>query len=199
MIPGIRRFHAPGCVVLCFFAACPSSASAVVEDPAKPTTLDASMSISVQSPAFKANAAIPKRFTGDAEDVSPPLTWTGVPSTAKELALICDDPDVPSPQPWVHWVIYKISASAAGLPEHVAGVEAHPVPAGASLGKNSWGTIGYRGPAPPKGHGTHHYHFRLYALDTQLHLEAGSTKEQLLAAMKGHIVAQGELIGTYQR
>jgi len=157
------------------------------------------MSIKIESPVFQAGQPIPKRFTGDGEDVSPQLLWSGVPLSAKELALICDDPDAPTPKPWVHWVIYKIPPNTPGLPE---GVEAAPdpeLPADANQGKNSWNTIGYRGPAPPKGHGVHHYHFRLYALDAKLDVQPGLTKEQLLAAMKGHIVAEGELVGTYQR
>ncbi|MBI4719111.1 MAG: YbhB/YbcL family Raf kinase inhibitor-like protein [Planctomycetes bacterium] len=157
------------------------------------------MAIAVSSPAFAANGVVPKQHTGDGDDVSPRLTWTGVPANAKELALICDDPDAPTPQPWVHWVIYKIPAGATGLPEAVAKTAAPNAPAGALQGKNSWGSLGYRGPAPPRGHGVHHYHFRVYALDTALDVKSGLDKDQLLAAMKGHIVAQGELVGTYQR
>jgi Raf kinase inhibitor-like YbhB/YbcL family protein len=155
--------------------------------------------ITVRSKAFEPGKAIPRRHTGDGEDVSPPLTWSGVPAAAKELALIMDDPDAPRAKPWVHWVIYKVPADAAGLPEAVA-KEAQPAdPAGAMQGKNTWGKIGYGGPAPPKGHGAHHYHFKLYALDAALAVKPGLDKEALLAAMSGHVVAQGELIGTYQR
>jgi Raf kinase inhibitor-like YbhB/YbcL family protein len=157
------------------------------------------MSLTIQSPAFANNAVIPKRFTGDGEDVSPQLTWSGVPANAKELALIMDDPDAPTPEPWVHWVIYKIPVSPTGLPENVAKTAKLTTPAGALQGKNSWGKESYGGPAPPRGHGTHHYHFKLYALDAALNVSSGLTKAQLLSAMKGHIVAQGELVGTYQR
>jgi len=156
------------------------------------------MTLAVTSPAFKNNAAIGKRHTGDGEDLSPALAWTGVPSAAKELALICDDPDAPTPEPWVHWVIYKIPVGATGLREHVETVDAPPDPKGALQGKNSWGHNGYRGPAPPPGK-LHHYRFKLYALDTVLSVEVGLTKSKLLAAMDGHIIATGELTGTYQR
>ncbi len=157
------------------------------------------MALSIRSTAFDHNAPIPKKYTGDGQDVSPPLSWSGVPEGAKELALIMDDPDAPTPEPWVHWVIYKIPAGATGLPENVAKTEAPPQPAGAQQGKNSWPNTGYGGPAPPRGHGVHHYHFKLYVLDDPITVAAAPTKTQLLAAMQGHILAQGELIGTYER
>lgn len=157
------------------------------------------MNLTIESPAFVSDAVIPERFTGDGEDVSPQLSWSGVPGSAKELALIVDDPDAPVAEPWVHWVIYKIPASATGLPENVAKTATPAAPAGVLQGKNSWNNIGYGGPAPPRGHGVHHYHFKLYALDTALEVSSGLTKSQLLSAMEGHILAQGELVGTYQR
>ena len=153
----------------------------------------------IQSPAFAGKERIPTRFTGDGEDISPKLTWSGVPEGAKELALICDDPDAPTSEPWVHWVIYKIPAVASGLAEHIPTANTLSQPAGAIQGKNSWGGIGYRGPAPPPGHGVHHYHFKLYALDAPLDVSAGLDKDAVLAAMQGHVLAQGELIGTYER
>ena len=158
------------------------------------------MSIVLQSPAFKQNHLIPKKHTGDGEDVSPPLGWSGIPGAANELALVVDDPDAPTPEPWVHWLLYKIPPSTSNLPEHVLPAQRVAAPAGALQGTNSWPKgIGYRGPAPPKGHGLHHYHFRLYALDAPLELAPGVDKATLLAAMKGHILGEGELIGTYQR
>jgi len=157
------------------------------------------MSIKMESTAFAAGAAIPRKYTGDGQDVSPPLKWSGLPDGVKELALICDDPDAPTPQPWVHWVIYGIPPTATGLPENVSKTaEPREVP-GARHGRNSWGKTGYGGPAPPKGHGTHHYHFKLYALDAPLKAAAGLDKDALLKAMKGRVLAQGELLGTYQR
>jgi Raf kinase inhibitor-like YbhB/YbcL family protein len=160
---------------------------------------DIPMTIKVESPAFVSNAKIPTKFTGDGEDVSPGLTWSNLPAGAKELALICDDPDAPTSEPWVHWVIYRIAADAKGLPENVAKTASPAEPKGALQGKNSWSKIGYGGPAPPKGHGLHHYLFKLYALDAPLNVSSGLTKKDMLAAMKGHILAQGELVGTYQR
>lgn len=157
------------------------------------------MNLTIESPAFANDTTIPKRFTGDGEDVSPELTWSGVPAGAKALALICDDPDAPTPQPWVHWLIYNIPASTTGLPENISKAATLSVPEGAQQGKNSWGRIGYGGPAPPPGHGVHHYHFKLYALDTPLGVEPGLTKAELLSAMEGHILTQGELVGLYQR
>ncbi|MFW6066469.1 MAG: YbhB/YbcL family Raf kinase inhibitor-like protein [Planctomycetota bacterium] len=156
------------------------------------------MSMKLTSTAFDNGQTIPGRYTGDGEDLSPPLSFSGVPEQAKELALIADDPDAP-PHTWVHWVIYKIPPTVDGLDE---GVEATPQPsspAGALQGKNDFGNIGYGGPMPPKGHGPHHYHFKLYALDSELDLDAGATKQELLDTMEGHIVAEGELVGLYQR
>lgn len=157
------------------------------------------MKITITSPAFKHNEPIPRKYTGEDRDVSPALSWSGIPAEAKELALIVDDPDAPRPEPWVHWVIYKLPPGLSGLPEGVATSAALSEPTGALQGENSWGRSGYGGPMPPPGHGVHHYHFRLYALDTDLDVKAGLDKDALLAKMQGHILAEGELIGTYQR
>ncbi len=158
-----------------------------------------SKSIEVTSSAFVADAVIPVAHTGDGKDVSPALMWSGVPEGTKELALIVDDPDAPTPQPWVHWVMYKIPPSETGLPKGIATSPKLENPKDALQGKNSWGTIGYRGPAPPPGHGVHHYHFKLYALDTELSAEAGLDKQALLKLIEGHVLAEGELTGTYSR
>ncbi len=160
----------------------------------------AKMTITITSEAFQSGAAIPKRFTSDGEDRSPPLAWSGVPGGAKELALICDDPDAPAKEPWVHWVLYKIPAGTKSLPEGAPRKDHPAATAGALDGINSWENenTGYRGPAPPPGK-LHHYHFHLYALDAPLDLKPGLDKNGLLAAVKGHILAEGELIGTYQR
>ena len=161
-------------------------------DPAPPLWYFFDMAIEVSSPAFEAGAAIPKKYTGEGQDVSPTLIWTGLPEGTKEIALICDDPDAPTPNPWVHWVVYKIPADVTGFREG-------STQGGALEGKNDFGTPGYGGPMPPRGHGVHHYHFKVYALDTELEAEAGLTKDQLLEAMEGHILAEGELVGTYER
>lgn len=155
--------------------------------------------LEIQSGAFAASQPIPRKFTADGANVSPPLQWTGTPQGTTELALIVDDPDAPRPEPWVHWVLYRIPAVTTSLPEGVAPSERVSEPPGALQGRNSWKKTGYGGPEPPKGHGVHHYHFKLYALDAAINLKPGATKEELLKAMKGHIVAEGELIGTYER
>lgn len=162
-------------------------------------TGDVAMSLTIESTAFKNNERVPARFSGDGDDVSPQLSWSGVPDGTAELALIMDDPDAPTAEPWVHWVIYKIPADTTALRENVAKTETLSSPSGAMQGKNSWGKIGYGGPAPPRGHGVHHYHFKVYALDQTLSVSRGLTKNQLLSAMKGHILAEAELVGTYQR
>jgi Raf kinase inhibitor-like YbhB/YbcL family protein len=157
------------------------------------------MKLTIQSTAFSHGQTVPRRHTGDGEDLSPALTWSDVPPGTKELALIVDDPDAPTPEPWVHWVLYKIPADVRGLPEAVPSRAQKLTQPAALQGRNSWNTIGYRGPAPPKGHGLHHYRFRLYALDAALPVESGLDKRGLLKAMSGHILAEGELVGTYQR
>ena len=159
-------------------------------------------SISLTGTAFQDGQPIPKKYSGDGQDVSPPLAWTGAPAATKQFALICDDPDAPTEEPWVHWVLYGIPADVHSLPEGVKTTARLSEPKGALQGKNSWPsgqTIGYRGPAPPKGHGVHHYHFKLYALDAALSLKAELTKNQLLKAMEGHVLATGEFVGTYER
>jgi Raf kinase inhibitor-like YbhB/YbcL family protein len=156
--------------------------------------------IKLVSPAFEAEAAIPKKYTGEGDDVSPPLEWSGLPEGTRELALICDDPDAPSPQPWVHWVLYKIPADSKGLPEGVETTARPKDPAGALNGRNSWPAgenLGYRGPMPPKGR--HRYYFKLYALDEALEVEPGLTKSKLLEKLSGHVLGEGQLMGTYER
>jgi Raf kinase inhibitor-like YbhB/YbcL family protein len=129
------------------------------------------VTIEVSSPAFEAGATIPKKHTGEGQDVSPPLQWSKLPQGTKEIAIISDDPDAPTHKPFVHWVIYKIPADRKGLPEG-GGTE------GALLeGTNDFGMTGYDGCMPPRGHGVHHYHFKVYALDTELDAPAGLSKD----------------------
>ena len=157
------------------------------------------MSLSIRSAAFAEGHAIPRQHTGDGKDLSPPVSWSTLPRLTRELALIMDDPDAPRDEPWVHWVIYKIPATAPGLTEGIPPVARPDPPAGAVQGKNTWGALGYRGPAPPKGHGVHHYHFKLYALDQALDLPPGLEKHDLMNAKSGHLLGYVELVGTYQR
>ena len=149
------------------------------------------MAVQVSSPAFEAGGAIPRKYTGEGEDVSPPLEWSGLPEGTREVVLICDDRDAPMPEPFVHWIVYNIPANSIGFPE--GSTER------ALEGRNSFGRMGYGGPMPPEGHGTHHYYFKIYALGAQLDATPGVTKDQLLAAMEGHVLDEGELVGTYER
>lgn len=154
------------------------------------------MAIQITSDAFTPDGPIPKRHSGEGKDLSPPLRWSGLPEGTKQLVLIADDPDAPTPQPWVHWLLYNLPPETDHLPE---GVKPKHSPSGAAQGVNSGGDIGYMGPMPPPGHGTHHYHFKIYALDEELNLEPGLDKNTLLGRMEGHVLDQGELVGTYER
>jgi hypothetical protein len=158
------------------------------------TTGGKTMSITVTSPAFEPGGMIPAKHTCDGANVSPPLAWTGVPTGAKSIALICDDPDAPRGT-WVHWVLYDLAPDSGGLPANAAPDK--PPPGGAKQGTNDFRRTGYGGPCPPSG--THRYFFKVYALDTMLSLAAGATKPDLLKAMEGHVLAQGELMGKCRR
>jgi len=147
------------------------------------------MTIILTSAAFREGADIPRKYTCDGEDLSPPLSWSGIPQDALSLALIADDPDAPVGT-WVHWVLYDIPPDREGLSAGVQGV--------GTEGVNDFRRFGYGGPCPPKGK-PHRYFFKLYALDIELKLPAGATKEQVEQAMQGHILAQGQLMGKYSR
>ena len=153
------------------------------------------MSLTITSAAFSEGGAIPKKYTCDAEDASPPLAWQGVPANSKSLALIAEDPDAPAGT-WVHWVILDMPATLADLPEGVA--KQATVEGVGVQGNNDFRRVGYGGPCPPRGK-PHRYFFKLYALDIVLNLKAGATKADLEKAMRGHILAQGQLVGTYGR
>lgn len=153
-----------------------------------------SMSIPLTSTAFEEGGMIPKKYTCDGKDISPPLTWGTVPEGAKSLALIADDPDAPRGT-WVHWVMYNIPPSLQGLPEAVPAEKT--LADGARQGTNDFRKIGYGGPCPPGG--THRYFFKLYALDQEMAVDPGMTKDQLLKAMQGHILAEAQLMGNYKR
>jgi hypothetical protein len=155
---------------------------------------DAVMKITVTSSAFSEAGMIPIKYTGDGDEVSPPISWSGIPVQAKSIALISDDPDAPMGT-WVHWVIYNIPPEASGLAENVPAVM--KLDNGSLQGINSSKKIGYDSPYPPSG--THRYFFKVYALDTKLSIAPGATKEDLEEAMKSHILAQGQLMGRYSR
>jgi Raf kinase inhibitor-like YbhB/YbcL family protein len=187
--------------------AAPSASDAPLAEPASASQVADAAKIELASSAFEPGKPIPAKYTADGEDVSPPLSWSGVPQGTKELALICDDPDAPSPakparEPWVHWVLYKIPPDTKALPEGISKTARLKEPPGALQGKNSWPrgqNIGYRGPAPPPKSGRHRYVFKLFALDAPLDLGPEADKKALLKAMSGHVLGRGELIGTYQR
>lgn len=152
------------------------------------------MAIKLTSKAFTEGGVIPSRYTCDGEDVSPPLAWSGVPEGTRSLALICDDPDAPMGT-WVHWVLFNLPADSDSLPEGVPPWKT--LSDGTRQGTNDFRRPGYGGPCPPGG--THRYYFKLYALDAMLEAESGITKAQLLQAMAGHVLAEGRLMGRYQR
>jgi hypothetical protein len=159
---------------------------------------ESGMSFTLTSPAFPHNGEIPRRFTCEGEDVSPPLAWSGTPEGTRSLALIVDDPDAPDPNApqmtWVHWVLYNLLSSARELAEAVASEE---LPVGAEDGQNDWKNPGYGGPCPPIGR--HRYFHKLYALDLVLPDLGAPTKSELEKNMEGHVLGQAELVGTYEK
>jgi len=143
----------------------------------------------IKSKAFTNNGSIPEKYTCDGDDMSPPLSWTGVPVGTKSIVIIVDDPDADE-KTWVHWVIYDLSPSVNSLQENALNING-------KQGITDFGKTGYNGPCPPSG--THRYFFKIYALDVLLNLPSGKTKQYIEEAMKGHILAQSELVGTYKR
>lgn len=147
--------------------------------------------LKIHSPVFGTNEFIPQRYTCDGENISPPLEWSGLPQRTQQLAIICHDPDAPLPLGFTHWLIYGIEPTINQIAQ-----------AGGSQftqGLNSANQPGYTGPAPPKGHGLHHYYFWLYALDTKLELKANLKREQLLKEIADHVIEQARLVGVYER
>ena len=179
---------------LLVFLACSSRPQPAAPPPAPNGDAQQKTEMKVTSSAFKEKEAIPREYTCDGIGISPPLEWTGVPKLAKTIALIADDPDAP-PGTFVHWVLYNLPAANIGLVENLPPAE--EMKAGGFQGKNDFGKIGYGGPCPPSG--THRYFFKVYALDSELPLKASATKAEVERAMQGHVVAQGQLMGTYSR
>jgi Raf kinase inhibitor-like YbhB/YbcL family protein len=153
------------------------------------------MNIRLTSPAFKHGEPIPQQYTGDGRNISPPLEWPLPPGGAKSLALVCDDPDAPRGT-FTHWLIFNLPADCGGLSEGVPA--GGSLPSGAMQGKNDFGKLGYGGPAPPPGK-PHRYFFKLFALDCPTDLKPGASKDQVIAAIQAHTVAEGQLMGTYGR
>jgi Raf kinase inhibitor-like YbhB/YbcL family protein len=169
-------------------------------EPASTPTSETTMTdktLSVTSSAFAANGEIPSEYTCEGDDVSPPLSWSGAPEGTKSFALVVDDPDAPDPakpqRVWVHWVVYDLPPTATELPRSAA----EALPSGARHGNNDWAKPTWGGPCPPIGR--HRYFHKIYALDTMLGDLGSPTKADLERAMKGHVLAQGELVGTYQK
>lgn len=169
----------------------PSPASATASPQVAPQN---SSTMKLSSSAFKEGEAIPRGYTCDGANVSPPLEWSDVPKNAKTLSLIADDPDAPAGT-WVHWVFYNLPAENIGLVENVPLTD--NLKAGGFQGKNDFQKTGYGGPCPPSS--THRYFFKLYAIDSDLPLKAGATRADLEKAMNGHVVGQAQLMGTYRR
>lgn len=162
----------------------------------KPQKKEEVMELKITSTAFSAGEDIPSKYTCDGDNISPPLSWENIPEAAKSLALIVEDPDAPGGV-FTHWVLYDLPANIQNLPEAVPTDERLSDFGGAKQGITDFGKTGYGGPCPPSG--KHRYYFRLYAIDKTLGLPAGAKKQEVLDAMKGHILAQGELMGTYAR
>lgn len=162
-----------------------------------PTEMEVTEGLTITSSAFEEGGTIPQKYTADGEDVSPPLSFTGVPEGAAELALICHDPDAPREGGWTHWVVYGMAPDTAGLPEAVPAEERVEDP-GLVQGVNSGEKVGYQGPSPPAGP-AHRYQFTLYALSEKLSLDPGATKAELEAAMEGKVIGEAMLTGMYGR
>lgn len=153
--------------------------------------------ITVTSPSIAPGRAIPLVHADYGEKISPALQWRGVPAGAKTLVLLMEDPDAREPKPFVHWILFNVPATVTDLREALPPTPRLPELGGALQGRNSRGAIGYFGPRPPKGDPPHHYHFQLFALDATLALDPAATRAQVLEAIKGHVVAEGALIGTF--
>jgi len=171
------------------------AATLAAQQPNPPKGGTSAMAFTLASPAFASGTAIPKQFTCQGTDISPALAWSDHPAKAASFALIMDDPDAPAGT-WVHWVLWNIPANAHLLPENER--KSGRLDSGAMQGRNDFGKTGYNGPCPPPGH-THRYYFRLYALDVKLTLPPGASRQELDAAMKGHILGQAEQMGTFRR
>ena len=190
----MRRSAAISILSLSLLIACSSQPESIEPKTATPAAQTDKPDMKLISSAFKEGEPIPRQYTCDGVNVSPPLEWSGTPKTAKTIAIIADDPDAPSGT-WVHWVFYNLPADNIGLVENLPPTE--NLKAGGFQGKTDFGKVGYGGPCPPSG--THRYFFKVYAVDSELALKAGATKDELMKAMEGHIVGQAQLTGTYRR
>jgi Raf kinase inhibitor-like YbhB/YbcL family protein len=187
-------------VLTLLFIGCAGQPLPTVQPPSANQPKEDTGGITLTSTAFKEGQPIPSTYTCDGVNVSPPLEWSGIPKSAKTIAVIAEDPDTPNGT-WVHWVLFNLPAENIGLVENLPATES--LKAGGFQGTNDFGKIGYGGPCPPSG--THRYFFKIYALDAELSLKGGTTtkdgatKQDLEKAMTGHIVSQAQLMGTYKR
>ena len=187
----ISAFTIFASLILCGCASSPKSLPTATP-PAQ--SADNKTGFKLTSVAFQEGQPIPRPYSCDGVNISPPLEWSGVPKTAKTVAIIADDPDAPAGT-WTHWVLYNLPADNIGLVENVPATE--NLKAGGFQGKNDFAKVGYGGPCPPSG--THRYFFRIYAADGELSLKAGATRTELEKALEGHVVGQAQLMGTYHR
>ncbi len=174
------------CLVVVLLASC---------EPREQPLKEGEIVLAPSSSAFQEGGKIPAKYTCEGQDVSPALTWGEPPAGTQSFALIVDDPDAPAGV-WTHWVLFNLPADSRQLPEAIP--SQNQLSSGALQGRNDFGSIGYGGPCPPPG-GPHRYYFTLYALDQPLDLKAGASRRQVLDAIQGHILAQGQLMGTYER
>jgi len=179
---------------LMMFAVACARPTATSNPPGAQPGQSATPRVKLASSAFNEGQPIPRQYTCDGINISPPLEWSGLPKSAKTIAIIADDPDAPAGT-WVHWVIYNLPADTMGMVENLPATE--DVKGGGLQGKNDFEKLGYGGPCPPSG--THRYFFKIYALDGELSLKAGATKSEVEKASEGHIVGQAQLMGTYRR
>jgi Raf kinase inhibitor-like YbhB/YbcL family protein len=155
--------------------------------------------MTVSSPAFKQGERIPDPYGADGDNFSPALTWTNLPSHARSVVVMVEDPDAATPNPFVHWTLYNLPAGTSRLDESIPAIPQLPQLSKAKQGRNSRGTIGYTGPRPPKGDPPHHYHFQVFALDVELAVLPSAEAQAIIDAMKGHVLAWGELVGLFSR
>jgi len=161
---------------------------------------DGPLVLHVRSDAFEEGREIPDEYSADGRNMSPSVAWSGVPSVAKSIVVIVEDPDAPPPQtPFIHWLVYEIAPTVERLQQDIPKVKQPEQPAGIVQGVNSAGSVGWFGPKPPKGDPPHHYHFQVFALDRTPKLEPGATRQQVLQAMSGHVVAKGQVVAMYHR
>jgi len=181
-------------VAICLFVSCANRSPAPAQQTTSTPVNENKSGIKLTSKALNEGQASPRGYTCDGANVSPPLEWTGVPKSAKTLAIVADDPDAPAGT-WVHWVLYNLPSDVIGMVENTPPIET--LSGGGMQGTNDFQKIGYGGPCPPRG--SHRYFFKIYALDSELPLKPGASKVDLEPAMEGHIISQGQLIGTYRR